>query len=148
MLLPTLSLKFPWYRNTVLHLGLCKHSKHSLMQNMEFFINTSAWWDHVPHRSFRCVLRSSWGSHQLSDLEYEKISSSPICKILCDEELILLPCFSQDYGKLLLNPSDAPLNAVESFAVGNGVSSGARLSGGSGDSDNANTGMEFAIMPY
>lgn len=118
------------------------------MQSMEFVIDASACWDHVPRKPFRWVLRSSWGSHQLSDLEYGKISSSPICKILCDEELILLPCLPQDYGKLLLNSSDAPLNAVESFAVGNGVSSGARLSGGSGDSDNANTEMEFAIMPY
>lgn len=37
---------------------------------------------------------------------------------------------------------------IENFAVGNGVSSGVRLSGGSGESDNTNTGTEFAIMPY
>lgn len=37
---------------------------------------------------------------------------------------------------------------IKSSAVGNGVFSGARQSGAAGDSDNANTGMEFAIMSY
>lgn len=68
--------------------------------------------EHVAHKPFRSFLRYIWGSHQLSGLEYGKISSPPIRKILHNEELILLPCFSQDFGKLLLNFSDAPLNAA------------------------------------
>lgn len=96
ILLPTLNLIFPWGRNTVRYLGLWKHSNYSLLCKKCKTLNLSLIHlharDHVPHQPFRSVLRPSWGSHQLSDLEYGKISSSPICKLLCDEELILLPC--------------------------------------------------------
>lgn len=115
ILLPTLNLIFPWGRNTFLHLGLWKHSNHYRLCKKWKTWNLSLIHlharEHVPQKPFRSILRSSWGSHQLSDLEYGKISSSPICKILHDEELILLQCLSQDFGKLLLNFSDSPLNA-------------------------------------